>query len=80
MTKYNKIYIPSEGGQSVVRYTIHNGYNATPVGNVDAKGNVIVLTIEELRECFNWGMSTLEDMKTQYMSFEDFLRHKGVQL
>lgn len=75
MKQHEYIYVPVEVGESVPA-------NAKTIGLTRYKpvANSIVLTIEELRECFNWGMSTLEDMKTPYMSFEDFLRHKGIQL
>lgn len=43
------------------------------------KGTIIV-TIEELRECFKWGMSSFEDTQTPDKSFDDFLQSKGITL
>lgn len=42
--------------------------------------NAIVLTIEELRECFKFGMSSFEDTQTLNKSFDDFLQSKGITL
>ena len=47
---------------------------------VSEKENVIVLTIEELRECFEWGIASFEDTQPVAMSFEDFLNHKGINI
>lgn len=41
-------------------------------------GPVIVLTIEELRECFKYGMDSFEDTQTPDQSFNDFLQSKGI--
>jgi hypothetical protein len=43
-------------------------------------GPVIVLTIEELRECFDWGIASFEDTQPVAKSFEDFLKHKGINI
>lgn len=74
MKQYDKIYLPER--QEGLR-AFRDNQGDVPVVH---HGSVIVLTIEELRECFNWGMSSFEDTQTSYMSFEDFLRHKGIIL
>jgi hypothetical protein len=45
------------------------------------EGNsLICMTIEELRECFKWGMGSAEDTCTPAQSFNEFLQSKGIQL
>lgn len=87
MKQYDKVYVPAEGGQSVVRYTIHNGYNATPIGHVDKEENKIVCSIEDLRELFKAGRSYgREDGNANplsdhnHPSFEEYMEEKGIKL
>lgn len=58
MEQYDKIYIPGQDG--------HKSFvSITPV---------IIVTAEELRECFMWGMESCRDTQTPDKSFDDFLQ------
>lgn len=40
----------------------------------------IILTVDELMQCFKWGMASFEDTQTPEQSFNDFLQDKGINI
>lgn len=73
MKHYHKIWVP-EKSQGIA-FRDKNGDTPWLVC-----GPVIVLSLEELRECFKWGMSSFEDTQTPDQSFNDFLQSKGIKI
>lgn len=80
MKQYDKIWVPNDLDQLATKYMLIGADSHYPIGGLDQKENVIVLIMEELRECFKWGMSSFGDAQTPDQSFNDFLESKGIQI
>ena len=74
----NLIFVPAgeKRGHFEVRQFGFSPFKETYYG----ESNVIVCSLEELRECFKWGMDSFEDTQTPAQSFNDFLQSKGIKI
>lgn len=85
MTKYDKIWVPYDYPTDYEVCRIETG---NPIkGWVDAEEDVIVLTMDELREVWEAGyqrggtaLSRIKNQGPKPPSFTDFLQQKGVTL
>lgn len=83
MNKYDTVYVPDRNGIFKVQefYEDHHEWvDVHSEESLSAKQNVICMTIEELRECFKWGMDSFEDTQTPEQSFKDYLAHKEITI
>jgi hypothetical protein len=78
MTKYDKIYVPDEMLGPYEACDIRSG--SPEKGRLYKKGNVIVLTIEELKECFGWIELHYGNRIAPEEIFKQYLTSKGIQL
>jgi|HubBroStandDraft_3_1064219.scaffolds.fasta_scaffold07562_2 hypothetical protein len=80
MIKCDKVYIPKQDGP----YVINTSWGQFDTEFADSAFNVIVLTIEELRECFVAGMKYCEGLETSNYNgrpdFAQFIESKGIKL
>jgi len=79
MKLYNKVYVPDPDGPFEVEEVGGAWIDSVSV-SFAPPNSLLVLTIEELRECFKWGVDSFEDTQTPAQSFNDFLQSKGINI
>jgi hypothetical protein len=83
MEKYDKIYIPCDENDSAL-YAAWGEEEADYVGAIREKENVIVLTIEELRDVWDagWKRCAFETSENSalFPDFEPYITSKGITL
>ena len=86
MKKYDKIYFPDEKGDFKVQefYEDYHEWSDMPIDGICAeKNNVIVLTIEELREVWEAGKNRGTEAHSgvnPYPNFKTYLTSKGITI
>lgn len=74
MKQHETVWLECEEGEKNEDWV--SGYSIP----IKSANNVIVLAIEELRECFDWGMGSALDAQPTDKCFQDFLTHKGITI
>lgn len=77
MKQYDKIYVPDELGFYSIQVFDEDLDDFDGIGVVAKVENVIVITIEELREVFNTGYDFAKNVSGN-KDFEEFLQSKGI--